>query len=206
MLKKIFSTFCLAVMILAFANTSAFAEKNVAIILDAPTGMFSEPEKVYDSVQLTLKNILGNSYDYKILPIEDTESYLQVYREEHGLTEAVTTEGVAVESFLKKDDVNRLCKHFNADYVIYTRVSNTAPRVSAGLFSASQSVNVIMDFRVWSDTKQDFSYMKRTTTKGTSTAIYAGIGSASRAVEKGLKKGLQEVEKDKVKILTAMSE
>lgn len=205
MLKKFFSTLFVAAMLIFAANSSAYAEKNVAIILDAPTGMFSDPEKVYAAVQTTLTNIVGTSSDYKILPIEDTASYVQIYREENNLTDAVTTEGVAVESFLKKEDINKICQHFGSDYVIYTRVSNTAPTISAGLFSVSQNVNVIMDFRVWSSEKKDFTYLKRTTTKGTSTAIYAGIGSASRAVDKGLKKGLQEVEKDKVKILASMN-
>jgi len=191
-------------MILITANNSAFAEKKVAIILDAPTGMFSEPEKVYTAVQTSLNNILQNSSEYNILPIEDVSSYVQIYREENDLTETVTTEGVAVESFLKKSDVDKICKHFESDYVIYTRISTTAPKVSVGLFSASQKVNVILDFRVWSNDKQDFSYMKRTTTQGKSTAIYAGIGSSSRALDKGVKKGLQEIEKDASKVRAAM--
>ena len=204
MMKKIFSTLLMAVMILAVANGQAFAEKKVAILLDAPTGMFSEPEKVYASVQATLDKILQSSREFEILPIEETSSYLQIYREENDLVSTVTTEGVPVEAFLKKEDVAKICQHFGSDYVIYTRVSSTIPTVSVGLFRASQKVNVIMDFRVWSDAKQDFAYTKRTTTKGSSTAIYAGIGSASRAVDKGLKKGLQEVEKDSSKVRAAM--
>lgn len=206
MLKKIFSTLLTVAMILAVANGQAFAEKKVAIILDAPTGMFSEPEKVYAAVQDTLDKILNKSRDFEILPIDDTSSYVQIYREENDLVSTVTTEGVAVESFLKKDDVDKICKHFESDYIIYTRVSTTIPKVSVGLFSASQKVNVVLDFRVWSDAKQDFSYTKRTTTTGSSTAVYAGIGSASRAVDKGLKKGLQEVEKDASKVRAAMDD
>ena len=203
MLKKIFSTLCMAVMLLFIANSSAAAETKIAVVLDAPTGMFSEPEKVYSIVQQTLDNILKGA-DYEILPVSDTADYVQIYREENDLTSAVTPEGIAVENFLKKEDINKIGKHFGADYVIYTRVSSTAPKVSTGLFTASQKVNVILDFRVWSDSKQDFNYTKRATTTGSSTAIYAGIGSASRALEKGLKKGLQEVEKDAVKVRAAM--
>ncbi|MBO4401883.1 MAG: hypothetical protein J5809_08575 [Selenomonadaceae bacterium] len=203
MLKKIFSTLCMAVMLLFIANSSAAAETKIAVVLDAPTGMFSEPEKVYSIVQQTLDKILKGA-DYEILPVSDTADYVQIYREENDLTSAVTPEGIAVENFLKKEDINKIGKHFGADYVIYTRVSSTAPKVSTGLFTASQKVNVILDFRVWSDSKQDFNYTKRATTTGSSTAIYAGIGSASRALEKGLKKGLQEVEKDAVKVRAAM--
>lgn len=204
MLKKIFSSLCLAVMVLVFVNGQAFAQKKVAILLDAPTGMFSEPEKVYAAVEKTVNNILKNSSEYEILPIDDTASYLQIYREENDLLTTVTTEGVAVEAFLKKDDIEKICKHFDSDYVIYTRVSSTTPKVAVGLFSTSQKVNVIMDFRVWSESKQDFSYTKRTTTTGSSTAIYAGVGSSSRVLDKGLKKGLQEVEKDADKVRAAM--
>lgn len=88
--------------------------------------------------------------------------------------------------------------------MIYIRVSSTAPEISTGFFSASQKVNVTMDFRIWSDSAKDFSYMKRTTSTGSSTAIYAGIGSATKALEDGLKKGLTEIEKDKVKIRKLM--
>lgn len=204
MLKKFLATLFTAVLILAVANSQAFAASRVAIILDAPTGMFSEPEKVYASVQATLDKILKNSYEYEIVPIDETASYVQIYREENDLVSTVTTEGVAVEAFLKKEDVDKICKHFGSDYIIYTRVSTTIPKVSVGLFSASQKVNVVLDFRVWSDRKQDFTYTKRTTTTGSSTAIYAGLGSSSRAVDKGLKKGLQEVEKDPSKVRAAM--
>ncbi len=204
MLKRIFSALCMAMLVLFVANGSAAAETKIAIVLDAPTGMFSEPEKVYNSVQETLDKILKNSTGYDIIPVSDTADYVQIYREENDLLTTVTTEGVAVENFFKKEDISNICQHFGADYVIYTRVSSTMPKISGGLFSNSQKVNVILDFRVWSEGKKDFSYTKRATTTGSSTAIYAGIGSSSRALEKGLKKGLQEVEKDASKVIAAM--
>ncbi len=49
---------------------------------------------------------------------------------------------------LKKDDYDKICKHFNTNYMIYTRVTTSVPRVSGGFFSASQSVNVTMTFRI----------------------------------------------------------
>lgn len=206
MLKNFFKIIFMAFMILVAVQGQSFAQKKVAILLDAPTGMFSEPEKVYDAIKETLNKILNNSAKYEIVPFEEISNYLQMYREENDLVGAVTNEGVAVETFLKKDDVSKICKHFESDYLIYTRVLSTFPKVSVTLFSASQKVNVIIDFRVWSEMKQDFSYIKRTTTKGSSTAVYAGIGSASRAVAKGLRRGLKEVEKDASKVRAAMND
>ena len=81
------------------------------------------------------------------------------------------------------------------------------PRFSGGFMSASQKVNVTLDFRIWSDKKADFVYTKRAMTTGTSTTVYVGgMGSSSHAIEKGLKKGLKEIEKDSVKIKTSMTE
>lgn len=204
MLKKIFSVLCMAAMILFAANSQAYAAK-VVVLLDAPTGTFTEPEKVYSMVEETLGKILQNSSAYEILPPGETENYIQIYREEHDMiSSSGADEGQHDEKWFKKEDINNICTHFGGDYTIYIRVTSTAPKVSAGLFSVSQKVNVVTDFRVWSNVNKDFSYMKRATMQGASTAIYVGIGSSSRALEKGLKKGLQEIEKDAAKIRAAM--
>lgn len=206
MLKKIFTALCMAAVIVFAAQTQAYAAK-IVMILDAPTGTFTEPEKVYSLVENMMNNMLKNSVDYEIIPPSDTENYVQIYREEHDMISSTgADEGQHDEKWLKKEDINNICTHFGGDYIIYTRVTSTAPKVSVGFFSASQKMNVVTDFRVWSNAKKDFSYMKRATTSGSSTAIYAGIGSSSRALEKGLTKGLQEIEKDKNKIIAAMSE
>ena len=209
MLRKVFSVLCILTFLIALGNNTAFAERlgsknKVAVLLDAPTGMFSEPEKVYKNFQKTLEDILKGSSHFDIIPITETDAYLQIYREENDLISEMSSEGFYNEKPLKKDDINNICQYFNSDYLIYARVSSTVPTVSSGFFSASQNVNVTLDFRVWSNNKQDFSYMKRTTNKGTSTAIYAGIGSASKALEDGLKKGLKEVNKDNKKVREAL--
>ena len=204
MLKKIFSVLCMAAVIVFAANSQAQAAK-VVILLDAPTGTFTEPEKVYSLVETSLGKILGNSSDYEILPPSDTENYIQIYREEHDMISSTgADEGQHDEKWFKKEDINNICNHFEGNYVIYIRVTSTAPKHSMGLFSQSSKMNVVTDFRVWSNVKKDFAYMKRATTQGTSTAIYMGSGSSSRALEKALNKGLQEIEKDASKIREAM--
>lgn len=204
MLKKVFSVLCMAAVILFAANSQAYAAK-VVVLLDAPTGTFTEPEKVYSLVEETLDKVLQKSSAYEILPPSDTENYIQIYREEHDMiSSSGADEGAHDEKWFKKEDINNICAHFGGNYVVYIRVTSTAPKVSVGLFSNSQKMNVVTDFRVWSNVKKDFAYMKRATTQGSSTAIYAGMGSSSHALEKGLKKGLAEIEKDAAKIRAAM--
>ena len=182
----------------------------VAVLLDTPSGYFAEPEKVYESIQNTLNNIFKGSSLYKVQPLGETDAYLQIYREEHDLANNMENGYMTVagrDLSLKKENVNELCKSLGADYVIYTRVTNSMPRYTGGFWSAGQKVNVVLDFRVWSNKKEDYVYTKRTTTTGSSSTFYVGgVGSSSHAVEDGLKKGLQEVEKDATKIRLAMIE
>ena len=204
MLKKVFSVLCMATVIL-FAATSQAAAAKIVVISDTPTGTFSEPEKAYQAVENTLSNILGKDSTHEIIPASETEGYVQIYREEHDLVASTGAEqGSNVEYYLKKEDLDNICQYYGGDYLIYTRVTSTVPKISVGIFSASQKVNVVLDFRVWSNSKKDFTYMKRATTTGSSTAIYAGLGSATRALEKGLRKGLQEVEKEASKVREAL--
>ena len=208
MLKKIFSILCMATMLLVVVNNSASAEgePKIVVVFESPTGAFSEPEKVHTLLQDTLKNILDNM-TCEIVPISETENYVQIYREENNLIASNgAEEGDATTFYLKKDDLNKICQYFSGDYLIYTRITNTAPKVYVGFFNASQKVSVVLDFRVWSDNKKDFSYMKRATATGKSTSILDGIGSSARALEKGLRKDLQEIEKDKNKIREALTE
>lgn len=210
-MKKILSTLCLSVALALVVSSSAMAAGNkVAMILDAPVGMFSEPEKVYAAVETSFNTIVGNASRYEIVSTKDTESYVQIYREENDMIETVNNDGYSgnstQEGYLKKSDIDKICQHFESDYVIYIRVATAMPRMAVGWFDNSQKINVTLDYRVWSNAKKDFSYTKRTTNTGKSTAIYAGFGSSARAVDKGIKKGLEEVEKEAVKVKAALSE
>lgn len=209
MLKKIFSVLCAVAVILFAANSQAYAAK-VVILLDAPTGTFTEPEKVYSMVETSLGKILGNSSEYEILPPSDTENYIQIYREEHDMiSSSGADEGAHDEKWFKKDDINNICTHFGGDYVVYVRVTSTAPKRTTGVFTSGQKMNVVTDFRVWANSKKDFSFMKRATTQGSSQTVNISIfgrgdGSSTHALEKALNKGLQEIEKDAAKIREAM--
>lgn len=208
MLKKLLSILCMATVILFVVNNSALAEgtPKVVVVLEAPIGTFSEPERINTLIQTSLDNILAEM-DCNVLPISETENYVLIYREENNLIASNgAEEGDATTFYFKKDDINNICKHFGGDYVIYTRVTSTAPKFSAGFFSISQKTNVVLDFRVWSSNKKDFSYMRRVTTNGSSTTVLIGIGSFTRAFEKALNKNLQVIENDASKIREALAE
>ncbi|MBR2179092.1 MAG: hypothetical protein IJ862_01685 [Selenomonadaceae bacterium] len=211
-----FKRFCLAFAIMMFimssGQTSAEeinADKiNAAFILDTPSGKFSEPEKVYASFQSSMDKIFNDDPQFNIIPFNDTDPYVQIYREENDLTFSVDDDYTQVSNrdvSLKKKDIDSICKYFNADYVIYVRVTSTAPRFYDGAFTVSKKINITLDFRIWSDKRSDFVYAKRAVRTGASTSVYLGSGSAARAVDRGVKKCLKDIEKDSHRIKVSMS-
>ena len=207
MLKKIFSILCLVIGILFAVNSQACAAE-VVIVLDAPVGKFSEPESVYQLIEDSLKDILGEYRSYEIVPPNETENYVRLYREEHDLIFSTgAEEGKETEHYLKKADFNNICEHFKGKHLIYIRFTNTAPRYVVGynLLYTSQKTNVVMDFRIWSNRKKDFTYMKRLTAKGSSTTVLDFFPSTVRSLRKGLKKILQEIENDEAEIRIALT-
>ena len=210
MLKKVFSSLLMAAMFLCVAGSSAFAS-SVSVVLDTPAGYFSEPEKVYKVVQASLDKIFqGSMIDVK--SVQDCDAYVQIYREENDLAGASDSQSGGRfhrDLTFKKADIEKMADYFGDDHVVYIRVSTTDPRSTGGIFTSGKKVNVILDFRIWSQLKKDFSYMKRvTTTGGSETVNLGGIfgrgsGSLVNAIDEGLKKGLQDVEKEKSKVLAA---
>ena len=187
---------------------SVSAPFKISVILDTPAASFAEPEKIYKTVDTSLKKIFSEDSKYQLQPLGDTDAYVQLYREEKEQATTVdngivTTNGERDLS-LHKDDLINISEHFGSDYMIYIRVTNSIPKFTGGFFTAGQKVNVILDFRVWSSIKNDFVYLKRHMTTGSSTSIYIGMGSSSRAIDRGLKKGLKEIEKDAQQIKAAM--
>ena len=217
MFKKLFSL--LAALVLCCSMTSAEAfdpsslyakQVNISVVLDTPAGYAAEPERVYTTINESLERIFPNKSLYKIQPIEANDAYVQVYREENGQAASVddgySTGNGMRDMTLRKSDLATLNDHFGSDYLVYIRITNSAPQIKVDWFSAGQQVNVTMDFRVWSKSKNDFIYMKRAMTTGKSTSYYAGLGDSGHAIAKGIKKGLAEVEKESSKIRMAMAE
>ena len=217
MFKKLFSLMATLVLCCSVTSAEAFDPSslsatpvNLSVVLDTPAGYAAEPERVYANINESLNKIFPNKSIYKIQPIEDNEAYVQVYREENcqaaSVDDGYTTGNGMRDLTLKKSDLATLNDHFGSDYLVYIRITNSAPQVKVDWFSAGQQVNVTMDFRIWSKAKNDFVYMKRTMTTGKSTSYYAGMGDSGHAIAKGIKKGLAEVEKEASKIRMAMTE
>jgi len=186
MLKNIFSLALIAA-ILFFVNNNVSAAENVkvskvAVIIEPPVESFEKPEIIYNSIEQTVNKIFKNAPNYKLDPIDETAGYVQVYREDNALN---------ADTFLKKSDIDTICKNIESDFIVYLKISGTAPKTFGESILGAQA-KVVLDFRIWSNDKKDFTYTKRVT----KTDDYS--------FEKSLAKGLQEVEKDAAKIRAAM--
>ena len=187
--------------------------------------MFAEPEKVYKEIDGTLKNwffpsekerekmtfsqkhTLKSGEQIVLVPISDSDGIVQVYREEKGAavsSDEMITGTNARNIAITKEDLTKLSKELGSDYIMYFRVTNTVPTVSVGFLSAGQKTNVTTDFRVWDARKESYVFVKRYVTTGSSSSFYLGAGSASNAVEDGLRKALKQIDKDKDKIIAVV--
>ena len=185
-----------------FFNTTPLGAQ-VSIILDSSGGVFSEPESVYKMVNKTVAKIFQGT-SYKVIPIEKTDADVQIYKEENDLVATSSTDKNVPDKSLKMSDLTTLGEDFNSEYVVYVRIVNSAPEGTDGLLTSGQKSNVTMDFRIFSVKNGDYIYKKRSVATGKSSSFYKGSGSKKRAVEKGLKKGLSEVEKEIPQIHAAM--
>ena len=121
MLKKIFSVMCMAaIVVFAAVNSVSAADGKVLVLFDVPTGKFTKPETVHDTIEATLKNIVKDAPQYKLVPMSETENYVQIYREDNGLSQTLGLDGTdarTIEKQFQKEDIAKLCKHFDCDYV-----------------------------------------------------------------------------------------
>ena len=185
-----------------FFNTTPLGAQ-VSIVLDSSGGVFSEPESVYKMVNKTVAKIFQGT-NYKVIPIEKTDADVQIYKEEHDIVETSSTDKNVPDRSLKMADLKNLGEQFDSEFVVYVRIVSSAPQATEGMMSSGQKSNVSMDFRIYSVAKEDYIYKKRSVRTGKSDSFYKGSGSSKRALEKGLKKDLAEVEKEIAQIHAAM--
>ena len=192
-------------------------------IIDTGSGMFGEPEKVYEEIDASIQSwfypnkeerskltfsqrkALGDPSQLVFIPIAESDGLVQIYREERGAaasTDATITAGQVRDTTLTREDMVNLCHELGADYILYFRVNNSIPKASVGFMSAGQKTNVTTDFRIWNAKQGKYVFVKRYLTTGASNTIYArGMGSSSHAVRNGLNKALKEIDKDKDKFV-----
>ncbi len=215
-LKKYFG---MAALICMMSVSAEAAQINT--IIDTGSGMFAEPEKVYNEIDNTVKGWFCPSEEeqrnmtfserqalrevsHTFVPTSDSDAIVQIYREEKGSTvnsDEMVTGTQSRDVSMTKEDLTNLSKELGADYIIYFRVTNTVPTTSIGFMSAGQKTNVTTDFRIWNAKEEKYAFVKRYQTTGSSSSFYVGMGSASKAVKDGLEKALKQISADKAKIL-----
>lgn len=213
---------CLGICLVASLFSVSVEAAQINTIVDTGSGMFAEPEKIYSEIDETIKGwffpsseekkkltftqrqVLNNGKSHILVPVSDSDAIVQIYREEKGTamsSDQMVTGMQARNMIITKADLAKLSKDLKADYILYFRVTNTVPTISVGFFSAGQKTNVTTDFRVWDAAQQNYVFVKRYVTTGSSSSFYAGVGSASNAVKDGLEKALKQIDKDKSQII-----
>ena len=170
----------------------------VAVIIDTPGGTTYEPDAVYNSTKKLMKNVLESQPGLQMLPIENVDAYVQIYREENDI-DVPAADGfpAQVKPALKRANLNELGDFLKAKYIFYIRITSSAPQKSSGIFIAGKRANASTDFRIWSQDKKNFVYAKRYMATAASNTYLAWFGGSSyNAVSKGVKKAFSKIEAD----------
>ena len=178
----------------------------VAVIIVTPGGADYEPDAVYKYTQIAMKDILASHSELQMLPIENVDAYVQIYREEKGIDLPVADETtIFTRLALKRANLNELGDLLKAKYIFYIRVTSSRQNFSQHMFKNSTRANVITDFRIWSQDKENFVYAKRYVVTTSSRAFFVIFsGSSYHAVSKGVKKAFSKIQADLPQIQTAI--
>lgn len=197
-MKKI-KLLVIAVFLIAMSlSCAAFAQQKVAVFLEAPL-TFCNDAKVHTLVDEKAKLIFTKD-KYEILPLSDSLSAIQLYREEHDMASLVATGWSGYAIPMKKENVQEIGKQLNCDYIFFVRLTNDMPRYSVGFMSSSAKTNITCDARVMNVARGEYTFMKQIITEGKSTAVYAGAPSFERAYFKAFDKAMNEIKIDTTKI------
>lgn len=215
----------LTMLVVAFCGGKADAAQ-INTIIDTGSGMFAEPEKVYqeidkhvrswfcpseeDQKKLTLyeRMHMDNSSHHILIPTSESDAIVQIYREEKGAAVSMDMEVTGVQNrdiVLTQADFQKLSEQLGADYIVYFRVTSSMPTISVGLFSSGQKINVTTDFRIWDNKTCKYVFVKRYQTTGSSNSVLSyGFGSSVNAVKEGLNKALEQIDKDRAAIIASV--
>lgn len=195
---KLLKQIILVMMLFCFAISTAFAQEKVAIFLEAPL-TFCNDEKVHKMVDEKAKAIFTTD-KFEVLPLSDSLSAIQLYREEHDMAAVVSSGWSGYALPMKKENVQEIGKSMACDYVFFVRLTNDIPRYSAGFLSTTAKTNITCDTRVMNVARGEYTFMKQILTEGKSTAVYMGAPSFEKAYFRAFEKALNEIKIDTTKI------
>lgn len=197
-MKKLVKLFLLTLVTLFVMSGIACAQQKVAIFLEAPL-TFCNDAKVHTMVDEKAQAIFTKD-KFEVLPLSDSLSAIQLYREEHDMASLVSSgwSGYAVP--MKKEHVQDIGQNLACDYVFFVRLTNDVPRYSAGFMTATAKTNITCDARVMNVAKGEYTFMKQLITEGKSTSVYMGTPSFEKAYFRAFEKALKEIKIDTEKI------
>ena len=142
LLLIIFSMFLMNI-----GNTALAANKkivNIAVVLDEIHMIQGSPESmtpVLDSkylipiVQNTMDKIFNDTNKYSLQPLEKTVGYALTYRQENKLMQYTDFSEESTQTLIgslqnKAGALENICKHFDADYLIYAKIDTVEAPLS----------------------------------------------------------------------------
>lgn len=172
--------YILGVLTILFMTTGmAFAQEKVAILLEAPID-FCNDVKVHQLIDEKTATIFPKDR-FVVMSAKDSVAATEIYRKNNDMANMISEGRGGYTKPMRPDNVIGLGKQVGADYVLFFKLSNDAPKYGGNMLGATVKANIICEIRVMNVAKGMFSVNKQIVEKGKSTAVYQGMPSFTHA-------------------------
>lgn len=178
-MKKIVRYLLMIITMLVMTTSMAFAQETVGILLEAPIE-FCNDENVHELIDGKTA-VLFSKERFDVMSTKDSVAATDAYRKTNNMADMINEGRGGYTKPMRMDNVIGLGKQMGADYVLFFKLSNDAPKMGGNFLGATVKANIICEIRVLNVAKGMYSVNKQIVEKGKSTAIYQGIPSFNHA-------------------------
>ena len=188
-MKRICKCLLMLIAMLVMTCSVAFAEEKIGIVLEAPLDFCNDAE--VQSLIDTKASSLFPKDRFKVMSTKDSVEAAANYRKNNKMSDVIGEGRGGYTMPMRKDNVKAFGESIGANYVLFFKLSNDAPKYGTGFYSTSVKANIICEIRVMNVAKDMFTVNKQIVEKGKSTAVYAGLPSFNHAYKYAFTKALQ---------------
>lgn len=178
-MKKLVRYLLMIITLLAMTTSMAFAQEKVGILLEAPIE-FCNDEKVHELID-NKTAVLFPKDRFEVMTTKDSVAATDNYRKANNMADMINEGRGGYTKPMRMENVIGLGKQMGANYVLFFKLSNDAPKLGGNFLGMTVKANIICEIRVMNVSKGMYSINKQIVEKGKSTAIYQGIPSFNHA-------------------------
>ena len=187
-LKALIKYLLMITTALLLTTGMAFAQEKVGIVLEAPLE-FCNDVKVHELIDNKTAQLFPKDR-FNVMSTADSIAAVETYRKANNMNDVLNEGRGGYTKPMRMENIEGFGKQIGANYVLFFKLSNDAPKYGRNMIGATVKANIICETRVMNVAKGMYSINKQVVEKGKSTAVYAGIPSFKHAYLYAFTKGI----------------